>query len=528
MAVTANKHRPRSAKFVLNGRAPFASAFSVLLAMAFPLTAQAADWRLSPSVGASATYTDNANQSATNPEDALILSVTPGFSLISTGSRRVQATVNYTLSGVARFSEDSSTDLFHNLGAVGKAELVEDFLFLDATASVSQALISLVGSPADAATNDSNRATVGVYSLSPYIQKRLGTFATAQARYTTGGAIFGDNAASDSVSNSFSAGLNSGTRFNDLSWGLSYSLRQLDSSGTAGNSTFERASATLGYTLTRKFRVFGTYGEEWNDFLSASEADGSFYSIGFGWSPTRRTSVEASVGERYFGRTFSFSGNYRTRASNWRVSYSEDVSDVSQQLLQDSGRIFWVCDGRLIETPDLNPPSGRTNCDGPFTGAQVALGLSSRFPLSDFIAAGLLNISVANGVFVIKSLNAGVSWSKGRLGLGLSAYDTKRIYQAITGAEDHSQGVTGTVSYRLDAQTDANSSLSLSRNTSSAALLSSPARDDDLLSLSLGLNRRYSKDLSGALTFRHTQRDSNAVNSDYEENSLAASVNMRF
>ncbi len=59
--------------------ASLAGAFSVVLAMAFPLTAQALDWRLTPSVGASATYTDNANQSATNPEDALILSVTPGF-----------------------------------------------------------------------------------------------------------------------------------------------------------------------------------------------------------------------------------------------------------------------------------------------------------------------------------------------------------------------------------------------------------------------------------------------------------------
>ena len=529
MAAMANKLSSHDAKRSMRRQIRGVSAFSVFAAMAFATGANAADWRFTPSVGASATYTDNANQSADNPQDALVLSVTPGFSLISQGSRRVQASVNYSLSGVARFSEDNSTDLFHNLGAVGKAELIEDFLFLDGTASVSQALISLAGSPADAATNNTNRATVGVYSLSPYIQKRFGTFATGQARYSTGGAIFGDNAASNSASNAFTAGLNSGPRFDDLSWALNYSLRQIDSNGTAGNSTFESASATLGYALTRKFRVFGTYGQEWNDFLNASGADGSRYSVGFGWSPTRRTSVEASVGERYFGRTFSFSGNHRTRATNWRVSYSEDVSDISQQLLQDSGRIFWVCNGRLFETPDFNQPAGQAGCTGPFTGAQVALGLNSLgVPLSDLIAAGFLNISVANGVFVIKSLNAGVSWSKNKLGLGLSVFDTTRTYQSITGAEDHTQGVTGTASYRLDAQTDANSSLSLTRNTSSAALLSAPAREDDLLTLSLGLNRRFAKDLSGALTFRHTQRDSNAANSDYEENSLTASANMRF
>ena len=502
------------------------------MAIAFATGADAADWRFTPSVGASATYTDNANQSASNPEDALILSVTPGFSLRSQGSRRVQASVNYNLSGVARFGEDSSTDLYHNLGAVGKAELIEDFLFLDGTASISQALISLVGSPADATTNDANRATVGVYSLSPYIQKRFGTFATAQARYTTGGAIFGDNAASDSATNAFTAGLNSGTRFNDLNWALDYSIRHADNSGATGSSTFERASATLGYALTRKFRVFGTYGQEWNDFLSASGADGSSYSVGFGWSPTRRTSVEASVGERYFGRTYSFSGSHQTRATNWRVSYSEDVSDITQQLLQDSGRIFWVCpsvNGRLFETPDFNPPSGQSGCTGPFTGAQVALGFNSLgVPLSDLIAAGFVDIAVANGVYVIKSLNASVSWSKGRLGWGLSVFDTKRLYQAISGADDHTQGVTGTLSYRLAPRTSANSNLSLTRNSANAALLGSPAHEDDLLSLSLGLNHEFGKDLSGALTLRHQQRDSNIANSDYDENSLAASVNMRF
>ncbi|MDP2057838.1 MAG: TIGR03016 family PEP-CTERM system-associated outer membrane protein, partial [Thiobacillus sp.] len=140
------------------------------MAMAFALPAHARDWLFEPSVGASATYSDNANQSATNPQDALILSVTPGFTLRSQGSRRVRASVSYGLTGVARFSDDNSTDLNHHLSATGTAELIEDFLFIDGNASISQELISLLGSPADAEINDSNRATVGTYSISPYIK----------------------------------------------------------------------------------------------------------------------------------------------------------------------------------------------------------------------------------------------------------------------------------------------------------------------------------------------------------------------
>lgn len=526
MAATVNKRGPRDVSAFSQRQSPLAGFVSIFMALACALPAYAVEWRFEPSVGASATYTDNANQSASNPEDALILSVTPGFNLRSQGSRRVQATMNYSLTGVSRFSEDNSSDLFHNLAAVGKAELIEDFLFLDGTASISQTLLSLTGSPADATTNNSNRATVGVYSLSPYVQKRFGTFATGQARYSTGGVIFGDNAGSNAVSNAFTAGLDSGTRFNDLSWGLNYSLRQLDSSATGGNSTFERTSVTAGYALTRKFRIFGTYGQERNEFLNGSGADGAIYSGGFGWAPSRRTNIEASIGERYFGRTYGFSGTHRTRTSNWRLSYSEDLSDFTQQILVDSARAIWRCPnvegGQYYLTPGLTPPFP-AGCSAPLTAATArALGATD----ADLAPLGLLDVSLSSGVFVIKSLIAGVSWSKERLGLGLSAFDTKRIYQSVAGTEDHTQGVSGTVSYRLSPHTIANASILLSRiNTVS---LISPSRQDDLATLSLGITHRFDKDLSGALTYRFQQRKSDTLNFDFNENSLTASANMRF
>jgi uncharacterized protein (PEP-CTERM system associated) len=496
--------------------------------MAFASTAHAIDWRLQPSIGSMATYTDNANQSASNPEDALILSVTPGFTLRSEGSRRVQATLQYGLTGVARFGEDESTDLYHRLNAAGKAELVEDFLFIDGNARISQELISLFGSPADAEINDSNRATVGTYSISPYIQKRLGTFANAQARYTNSGAIFENDVAADSSVNAFSAALASGTRFDDLSWGLNYSIRKANNRDAA-DSTFERASATAGYALTRKFRVFGTVGQDWNEYLSASDTDGSFYSAGFGWAPTRRTNVEASVGERYFGRTYSLSGSHRTRMSRWTARYYEDVSDISQQLSEQSDRTFWVCDigeqKEAFPTEFYPQPPLSTCLSNPVTPFELP---SLGFSLKDLLAGKDISLSIVNGIYIIKGLTAGVSWDIGRLGFGLSAHDTRRLYQLFGDAEDHVQGVTGSVSYRLSPQTTARSSLSLTRTSADALLAGGTAREDDLISLSLGLNHSFAEDLSGALTYRHIQRDSNAADADYEENRLTASVNMRF
>ena len=357
----------------------------------------------------------------------LILSVTPGFTLQSQGSRRVQASMQYALSGVTRFGGNQSDNFYHNLTAVGKAELVKDFLFIDGSANISQQLISLLGSPADATVNNSNRATVGIYSISPYIQKRLGTFADAQVRYTASGAIFENKAAvnaNNSSVNAVTASLASGTRFDDLTWGLDYSLRKADyQSGT--NTTFENASARLGYALTRKLRVFGTVGYDWNDYPSVTRTSGDSYSAGFGWSPSRRTSVEASAGKRYFGNTYSLSARHRTRMSNWNASYSEDASDLTQFLATSGTRYDYLCpdaQGNLepvTDWPYSFPPSA--SC--------IAFGGTP----------GLL-LDLRSGVFIAKTARAGVSWGIRKVTYSLDYSDSRRLYTAAN-VEDRTQSL---------------------------------------------------------------------------------------
>ena len=70
--------------------------------------------------------------------------------------------------------------------------------------------------------------------------------------------------------------------------------------------------------------------------------------------------------------------------------------------------------------------------------------------------------------------------------------------------------------------------LSLTRTSIDSLLTPGAAREDDRMILSLGLNHRFAEKLNGALTLRHTQRDSNAPNSDYDVNSITATVNMGF
>ncbi|MHB1352273.1 MAG: TIGR03016 family PEP-CTERM system-associated outer membrane protein [Thiobacillus sp.] len=477
--------------------------------LGYASASHALDWRFEPTLTASTTYTDNANQSATDPDDALILSATPGFTLRSEGSRRVQASLHYGATGVLRFGNDESDDLYHNLNAVGKAELVEDFLFVDGTARVSQELISLLGSPADAEVNDANRATVGTYSISPSIQKRLGTFANAQARYTKSGALFENDVASDSNSNAFTASLRSGTRFDDLMWSLDYAIRETDYRDSA-DTTFERTSATLGYALSRKFRVFGTVGEDSNEYLSVTDTDGSFYRVGFGWAPTRRTSIEASAGESYFGPTYGVLASHRTRNTRWELRYSEDVSDISR-LVTDYSNLLAV---------NASCPAGTI--------------LPAVPGLLDLVNAGcdldlFFGTSLANNVFIARQLIAGVSWDLGaRTTMAVRFSDLTREFQTATQGEDRVQSVSGIVNYRLSPRTSANGGLSFIRNSLDGTAAGGAAREDDIMSFHVGLNHRFTEQFNGALIYRRIERDSNAASADYEENRITASVTMRF
>jgi len=511
MAATVNKPRVRRVNPELHRQAPLAVAFSVLALSASPVSAL--DWRFTPFLSGSAILTDNVNQSATDQQSSLILSATPGFTLQSEGSRRVQAAMNYGLTGVVRSGENQDNSVFSSLSANGVAELVDDFFFIDGSATVSQQIISLLGSPADATVNDSNRATTGSFAVSPYIKQRFGTFADAEARYSLTGALFENDAANNIYSSSLAASLASGTRFNRFFWSLDYFLRD-DTVQGGEDARFQHYGATLGYDLTRHFRAFGTLGYDSNDYVAVpgAETSGSSWSLGMGWSPNRRTNVEASFGDSYFGRTYGLNLNYRTQNSVWTASYDDGVNDISQQLLNTQPLIVWSCDGGLFIGDGALPPAGQSNC--------IAQGAA---PI------GTVPIGLANGLFLSKTFAAAVAWSKGKSSLGLNAFDTRRQYQQIEDLpEDSVRGVTANYGYRLQPLTTLNAGLGFTNTQSPAGLGSIGARDDDFYTANLGVSHQFGSRLSGALVYRHRWRNSNDPNSEFTENNITASANLDF
>ena len=494
-------------------QAPLAEAFSVLMALAFAPVAHARNWNFQPYVSGSAIYTDNQNQSATDPQDALILTVTPGFSLYSEGSRRLRVGMNYGVTGVARFGENLDNEFFQNLGATGNAELIEDFLFIDATAGISQQLISLTGSRADTAINSSNRTTTGSYSISPYIKHRFGNFAEGMVGTSLSGALFQDSAFNDINAGAITASLTSGTEFSKLSWGLNYSSQNAIVQNSE-NTSFESYGANLAYALNRHFRLLGTAGYDKNDYATAApgaDVSGSYWTAGFGWAPSVRTNIEASFGEMYTGRTYDLNFSYRSHHSVWTASYNDAVSDISQQLLNRQLLYVWSCDGGLSYGDAVLPPPGQTNC--------VIQGTA---PI------GTAPVGLANGVYLSKTLQGGVAWSKRRTSLGLSVFDTRRQYLQLEGEpEDETRGINVTYGYNLQPHTTLSAGLGYT-NSQSPAALSGTAEDTDYYTASLGVSHQFDATLSGSLILQHLKQDSNLPANSYDENIITASATMTF
>jgi uncharacterized protein (PEP-CTERM system associated) len=260
--------------------------------------------------------------------------------------------------------------------------------------------------------------------------------------------------------------------------------------------------------------VFGSLGYDKDDFATNSQISGRSWTAGLGWSPTRLTSMDASIGDSYFGRTYGLDFNHRTRNSAWTASYKEGTSDISQLLLNTIPLLEWACDGGVLAfTSTILPPANQTNCV-PFNIA----------------GTGAVPIGIANGIFISKTLRGGVVWSRGLNTLGLNIFDVQRIYEQVTGLpQDETRGFTANHGYRLDPRTTLNSSLGYTNNLVPAGLSSLTIdRDDKIYVASIGVTRQFQPKLSGSLTYRYTTRHSNDSTTDFNENNLTALVNMTF
>jgi uncharacterized protein (PEP-CTERM system associated) len=474
----------------------------------------------------SETYNDNVALSSARDSD-WITQLTPMLQAKKAGGvAKLRARYQMNNSIHAHRNELNSTT--HDLGANGQLELLSDHLFLDANVGIRQQSNSALDVGAVSLdSTPSNRSSTRFFSIGPTARARFGTFARGQAavRYE----VAGSDSASLPSSNRYSltAGLTSGSRFNDWKW--TTSLRSSKEDRRSGPD-IETSALNVNNTLLLLPRLSGlaNVGYETNNIPSSRNLnDGPIWSLGLRWRPGRRTSLEAGVGERFFGRNKFLSASYRAQQIGISTRYSTDLSSTRDQLA-----------GRSSDsTADILAGSAYFLTAFPSEEDRAAEieRVMREYDLPERID-GAVNF-LADQPFLQRRLDIGLTYLGKRIVLSSNAYRSTResflTVPAMVGLppsdfslsdEIQQSGLTTTIGYKARALTSVSGSLAYNNNE---AVRLGTTRRQRVASVNIG--RQVQRDVTAGLrASMQSDRAATPGAPKVRSNTVSASLNVRF
>ena len=477
-----------------------------LVCVAVP--AGAAEWTKSASVTPGVTYTDNVCLSADNEQDQWIGTVTPAGTVEADGNR-----ANLKVDGSVEVNTLSDSKL-ENLGCTGgylgnreqfaprlngsaDAILVDNWLFMDATAYIDQNQVTPYASGGgDSFNRTGNTNTTYNYSVSPYIARRFKNLAEMNLRYTWDEQYNTANAVRDSTEESAQAILGSVAGESRYIWGVQGDYSNVSYSGSPvvseNNQDSELKSAQInqGYQLDRKWQLNGFYGQEWNDFVSTrDDIDGTFWDVGLRWTPNERITVDAGIGDRFFGNNPRFAIDYTHKRSALKASYAKTLTyDRDIRTLSDPPPL----DPGLPSPPGVDP-GVTTISDSPI--------LDERYTL-------------------------GYYWQGLRTGVGVSGFQSEQTQESGTlnvFRESIYRGVSVSATRSLSPQTSFTARLNLNEQEPKNSNSNNDGgfiADSKTWSGLLGVNRQLSQRTNLGLNYLYTDRESDNEFNTYTEKQI--------
>jgi uncharacterized protein (PEP-CTERM system associated) len=497
-----------------------------LAAVMIPRYASAAEWRVTPSLAVRETYTDNVRlTSSEKARSDFITDISPGISVTGT-SPRLKLRASYAPHYIKYLNDPQGSTLAQRFEGSTNAELVEQLFYFDGTASVGQQNISPLGpQPVDNTNVAGNRTTVRTYSASPYLRHSFGSTAAGEVRYARSATSSGESSLGYGHNDMFRLNLDSGPAFRTLGWDVRHTKQKYaNSSIPSTDSTSTMGS--LRYMVTPQFHLIATGGHEKYQYDSIGPAtSGASYSGGFSWRPTERTRIAASVGKRFFGRTYSLDSNVRSRSTVWQLTYNEDITTTQAQAAAQAQTNTSTSDflNQLFMSSIPDPAARQQAVD--------------RFILSTGLPANLSRSTnfLSNQFFLQKTARASVALTGARNTLVFAVFNTNREAQTAydaalsgfgstaLGSNTRQRGVDVVWNWRLTPFTSANFNTAYSRTQ----LTSTDAASTTKLAR-MTIATRLRPNLDGAVELRRQMQDSEVAAGSYVENAVSAFVSMRF
>lgn len=301
-----------------------------------PVATQKPSWLITPSVSVGATMTDNARPGQGEKKGDLITNLTPAIRIDGKGGR-VSGNLNFSWQQNIYANESAFNNDQKTLNATGKAELVEQWLFLDASANIAQRPTSVFGtqSVGNELVNNNNAQTTS-YQWSPYIQGRFIGAADYELRYrnsrtTAAAGLY--STASGVDAQAWSGRLSGATPLTLLGWSVN-AENQLVQFGSNRDIKSSHLQGTLDFRIDPQVKLFLSAGREADNYSSFDLQNRSTSGYGVDWAPTERTLLSVKKDRRSFGDGHSIDFSHRTALTAWKISDSRAVMLPALQMTQ--------------------------------------------------------------------------------------------------------------------------------------------------------------------------------------------------
>lgn len=479
------------------GRWLVRSALGIILAVSV-WNSEAREWEIVPSIEIEEGYTDNVDLTPHNKQSDFITSIRPGIAIHGGGARSA-LDLNYTLEGVIFLEDSDQNDLRQQLNLLGQAEIVEDTLFLDAQAFITQGLISNEdASSVSGLTGQNNLTNVYGYNFSPSVRHRFGSWADFETRYTLSQFISGSGASSDTLTNSATMQLTSGDDFPRFLWDTTLSGEFTAGSGNRRSTNRELALVTIQYIVMPEFIPLATFGyERIEDDTLSDEPNGPIGSVGFRSVPGPRTRLQLTYGWRFDRGNLGFDFAYDISSeSQFTASFVEGIETTAR--LASRGLEFLEVDefGNFV---DLHTGL-------PFDAIEAGFGLNDN-DSAFFMRRGEAAIT---GGFDRNRLSA-VAFGETR------EFDTTGETERVIGANlNWSRPISQRTSLGVNA---------LYTNTDFGTM---DDRVDNLFGLNARINYRISENASASLGYARTMRISTEELEEFTENFVSVRVRLQY
>ena len=469
---------------------------------------------IEPTFDTSLTYSD-VKRGKVGSADT-ILQLRPGLRL-SGRSGRVRGTLSYGADYVQHSLKSVDSGLQNFLNAALSAEVVENWMFVDASANVSQRALSPFGQQTVAGSVQDNRnnAEVGTVSISPYLRGGIGSLARYELRLNAAATNARKSISGDSTTTGGVLNINSASDNAVFGWGLQASQQRSDF--RAGRATSnERVSVNLSARPDPELQLTLRGGQESTDVQSRTGSSVRYTNWGGGarWTPNERTLASFDAEERFFGSSRRIVIEHRLPRSSFRFSSTTDASINSNP----NGVGAPVTQYQLYDTLLLSRYPDPFERDAAVRDLLRSLGQNG----NTVVSGGFIN----NAVTLQRREDLGWTYNGLRTTLSLQAFRSETSALDPTSPQAgapavRQRGYTGSASYRLTPTASAN--LSGSRLMTPATVNNNGT---DLKSLSLGWTDQLSRLTSTSLTARYSVF--NSPIDAYRETAITASLALRF